>query len=65
MNLGLRKERKWWGNVMFGGKQKGLCMERKTCIVAFDKNRAFRKQNGTRWGWQRKDWLQDMKYHEQ
>lgn len=59
-----KKERKWWENVMVGGKQKGLCMKRKTWTVVFDKNRVFRKQNATSWGWQREDWMGDMKYHE-
>lgn len=38
-NLGLKKDRKWWENVMFGGKQKGLYTKRRAGIVGFDKNR--------------------------
>lgn len=60
---GLEKEREWWENAMAGRKQKGLCMKRKTWTVAFDKNSVFRKQNGTSWGRQRGDWMEDMKYH--
>lgn len=61
---GVEKEREWWENVIVGRKQKGLCMKRKTWTAALDKNSVFRRQNGTSWGWQIEDWMEDMKYHE-
>ena len=59
-SLRLHKGRRWWENVMFGEKQKGLDMKRGAQIVVFDKNRAFRQQNEARWGRQRKDGMEDM-----
>lgn len=48
MNLRLKKERKWWEIMMFGGKS--VCVEGRAWIGAFDRNRAFRNQDGARWG---------------
>lgn len=45
-------------------KTEGVVYEEGTWTVAFDKNRAFRKQNGERRGRQGKDWMEDMKYHD-
>ena len=46
---------------MFGEKQRALRMKRGTQMIAFDKNRAFRQQNGARWQWQRKDGMEVMR----